>query len=72
MGGFRGDGENDTGDEPGELAWAWCRAPFRATKAAVKMHTLLDLRGAIPSFMHVSDGKSMFSTCSSPKPAPFT
>jgi transposase len=32
-------------------------APFRATKAAVKMHTLLDLRGAIPSFLHVSDGK---------------
>jgi hypothetical protein len=25
--------------------------------AAVKMHTLLDLRGAIPSFMHISDGK---------------
>jgi hypothetical protein len=32
-------------------------APFRATKAAVKMHTLLDLRGAIPAFIHVSDGK---------------
>ena len=32
-------------------------APFRATKAAVKMHTLLDLRGAIPSFIHISDGK---------------
>jgi len=32
-------------------------APFRATKAAVKMHTLLDLRGAIPSFVHISDGK---------------
>jgi hypothetical protein len=32
-------------------------APFRSTKAAVKMHTLLDLRGAIPSFIHVSDGK---------------
>ena len=32
-------------------------APFRATKAAVKMHTLLDLRGAIPSFIHLSDGK---------------
>src|SRR5260221_4528212 len=30
---------------------------FRATKAAVKMHTLLDLRGNIPSFIHVSDGK---------------
>src|SRR6059036_366751 len=32
-------------------------APFRATKAAVKMHTLLDLRGPIPSFIHISDGK---------------
>ncbi len=32
-------------------------APFRATKAAVKMHTLLDLRGAIPAFIHISDGK---------------
>ncbi|SFB27932.1 transposase, IS4 family [Collimonas sp. OK607] len=32
-------------------------APFRKTKAAVKMHTLLDLRGAIPAFIHISDGK---------------
>ncbi len=32
-------------------------APFRQAKAAVKMHTLLDLRGNIPSFIHVSDGK---------------
>jgi len=32
-------------------------APFRSTKAAVKMHTLLDLRGSIPSFIHLSDGK---------------
>jgi len=32
-------------------------AEFRSTKAAVKLHTLLDLRGAIPSFIHVSDGK---------------
>ena len=32
-------------------------APFRTTKAAVKMHTLLDLRGSIPAFIHVSDGK---------------
>lgn len=31
-------------------------APFRTTKAAVKLHTLLDLRGAIPSFIHISDG----------------
>ena len=33
----------------------WAR--FRAAKAAVKMHTLLDLRGNIPSFIHISDGK---------------
>lgn len=32
-------------------------AAFRTTKAAIKLHTLLDLRGAIPSFIHVSDGK---------------
>jgi hypothetical protein len=32
-------------------------APFRETKAAVKLHTLLDLRGAIPTFIHISDGK---------------
>jgi hypothetical protein len=32
-------------------------APFRSTKAAVKMHTLLDLRGAIPAFIHISNGK---------------
>ena len=32
-------------------------AHFRSIKAAVKMHTLLDLRGNIPSFIHISDGK---------------
>jgi Domain of unknown function (DUF4372)/Transposase DDE domain len=32
-------------------------APFRSTKAAVKLHTLLDLRGSIPAFIHISDGK---------------
>ena len=31
-------------------------APFRTAKAAVKLHTLLDLRGTIPSFIHISDG----------------
>lgn len=40
----------------------WCLslfpwALFRSTKSAVKMHTLLDLRGNIPSFIHISDGK---------------
>lgn len=33
----------------------WAR--FRNTKAAVKLHTLLDLRGNIPTFIHISDGK---------------
>jgi hypothetical protein len=32
-------------------------APFRSTKAAIKLHTLLDLRGNIPTFLHISDGK---------------
>lgn len=32
-------------------------APFRSTKAAIKLHTLLDLRGAIPTFIFISDGK---------------
>jgi hypothetical protein len=32
-------------------------AHFRSTKAAIKMHTLLDLRGNIPSFIHISNGK---------------
>jgi len=31
-------------------------APFRSTKAAIKLHTLLDLRGNIPTFLHISDG----------------
>ena len=33
-------------------------APFRSTKAAIKLHTLLDLRGSIPTFIHISDGKT--------------
>jgi hypothetical protein len=32
-------------------------AKFRSHKAAVKMHTLLDLHGNIPAFIHISDGK---------------
>lgn len=32
-------------------------ASFRQTTAAVKLHTLLNLRGAIPSFIHISNGK---------------
>jgi hypothetical protein len=33
----------------------WAR--FRRCKAAIKMHTLLDLRGNIPAFVHITDGK---------------
>jgi hypothetical protein len=33
----------------------WAR--FRKAKGAVKLHTLLDLRGSIPTFIHISDGK---------------
>jgi hypothetical protein len=33
----------------------WAR--FRKTKSAIKLHTLLDLRGSIPSFISISDGK---------------
>ena len=32
-------------------------APFRSTKAAIKLHTLIDLRGPVPAFIHISDGK---------------
>jgi len=34
----------------------WAR--FRRTKAAVKLHTLLDLRGPIPTFVAITDGKA--------------
>ena len=33
----------------------WAR--FRQTKAAIKLHTLLNLQGSIPEFIHISDGK---------------
>jgi hypothetical protein len=33
-------------------------ATFRSTKAAVRLHTLLDLRGNIPTFIHISDGRT--------------
>jgi Domain of unknown function (DUF4372)/Transposase DDE domain len=32
-------------------------APFQQAKAAIRLHTLLDLRGNIPTFIHISDGK---------------
>lgn len=34
----------------------WAR--FRKTKGAIKLHTLLDLRGAIPVFIEVTEGKT--------------
>ena len=37
-----------------------------STQAAVKLHTLLDLRGPIPTFLHVSDGKSVHALDRSP------
>ena len=36
-----------------QLTWAH----FRQAKAAIKLHTLLDLQGSISAFIHVSDGK---------------
>lgn len=33
----------------------WAR--FRKTKSAIKLHTLMNLRGNIPEFIHISDGK---------------
>jgi hypothetical protein len=32
-------------------------APGLSNKATIKLHTLLDLRGSIPAFIHISDGK---------------
>jgi IS4 transposase len=32
-------------------------AHFRSTKSAVKLHTMIDLRGSIPTFIHISTGK---------------
>lgn len=32
-------------------------ASFRRNKAAIKLHTLLDLRGSLPTFIHISDGR---------------
>jgi len=50
-------------------------AHFRSTKAVVKMHTLLDLRGNIPSFIHISTANCtmcMRSICCFPNLAPST
>jgi len=32
-------------------------AEFKQTKSAIKLHTLLDLRGSIPTFIHITEGK---------------
>ena len=32
-------------------------AKFRRTKGAIKLHTMIDLRGNIPAFLHITDGK---------------
>lgn len=32
-------------------------AEYKSTKSAVKLHTMLDIRGNIPEFIHISDGK---------------
>lgn len=32
-------------------------APFRSTKAGIKLHTAIDLRGSIPTFLHITDAK---------------
>lgn len=50
-------------------------APFRTTKAAIKLHTLLDLRAQFPAlstFPMANCTMSTCSTCSSPKQAPST
>ena len=51
----------------------WAR--FRKTKSAIKLHTLLDLRGNIPSFVAITDGKKfttlIYLTCSCRNPEPF-
>ena len=50
-------------------------ALFRSTKSVVKLHTLLDLRGNIPTFLHLSDGKLHDVNILDillPEPGPFT
>jgi hypothetical protein len=37
-------------------------AKFQKRKAAIKLHTALDLRGSIPTFIKITDGK-IFDTC---------
>jgi len=44
--------------------YSW--APFRSTKADIKLHMLLDPRGSIPTFIHISDGKPSAVRSSTP------
>jgi len=46
-------------------------APFRSAKAAVKLHTLLDLRGNIPSFIHNASKYRSMSYLRAPSPTKF-
>ena len=36
--------------------WKWARGKY--SRGAVKVHTLMDLHGNIPTFIHISDGKT--------------
>jgi hypothetical protein len=45
-------------DELGLCLSVFWWASFRKAKAAIRLHTLLDLRGSIPNFIHISDGKT--------------
>ena len=49
--------DRTVGVEP-RVVFVWIWAPFRSTKAAIKLHALLDLHGAIPPFIHITDGKT--------------
>ena len=45
-------------------------AHFRITKGAVKMHTLLDLCGSIPSFIHSAFNRTLLMKCHDPPFSP--
>lgn len=40
---------------------SWAMGKY--SKGAVKMHTLIDLRGSIPVFIHITDGRFMTAMC---------
>jgi len=43
--------------QPSIFAYLFLWGKFRRTKAAIKLHTKMNLRGNIPEFIHISDGK---------------